>query len=159
MFFAHNRFSTFFFKMKITESEKIVLVNCIINFEDIHISLRPFSLILNTCKVMEAFLIFSGQNLKKTTITLQALRLKLNGLNEICTSSKLIMQPIEKKTVVVRKKVNFCGQKDFIHRLELVGRPLGPDSDRNYGTGVTRRTRHATAAQGWRHHDWNTTAA
>ena len=37
MFFAHNRFSTFFFKMKITESEKIVLVNCIIDFFDIQV--------------------------------------------------------------------------------------------------------------------------
>ncbi len=59
---------------------------------------------------MMAFLIFSGQFLKKTIITLQALRLKLDSLNQTDKSLKLIMQLtmtiypvpatfIEKKTV------------------------------------------------------------
>ena len=40
------------------------------------------------CKVMKAFLIFSGQILKKTIITLQALRFMLNCLNQTYISSK-----------------------------------------------------------------------
>ena len=63
-----------------------------IDFDDIQVWSRPFSLSLNACKVMRAFLIFSGQILKKTIVTLQALRLKLNSLNQTCTSSKSIMQ-------------------------------------------------------------------
>ena len=63
--FSHYRFST----AKMAESEKMVLVSCIIDFDDIQVSLRRFSLSLNVCKVMAAFLIFSGQNLKKPIIT------------------------------------------------------------------------------------------
>jgi hypothetical protein len=33
--FRHNRFSAIFFSMKIAESDKIVLVSCIIDFKDI----------------------------------------------------------------------------------------------------------------------------
>ena len=33
--------------MKVAEFEKIVLVSCIIDFDDIQVSLRLFSLILN----------------------------------------------------------------------------------------------------------------
>ena len=44
---------------------------------------------------------FWPENIKKASITLQALRLKLNSLEETCTSSDLIMQliSIEIKTV------------------------------------------------------------
>ena len=40
--------------MKMTESEKINLVSCIINFEDLQVWLRPFSLNRNACKIMAA---------------------------------------------------------------------------------------------------------
>ena len=55
--------------------EKIVLIGCIIDFYDRQVSLRLglISFVLNgagvnACKVMEAFFILSGQNLKKTII-------------------------------------------------------------------------------------------
>ena len=67
---AHNRFSTVLFSLKLAESENIVLVSCIIDFDDVQVSLSLFSLSLNSCKVMEAFVIFSGQDLKKAIITL-----------------------------------------------------------------------------------------
>ena len=35
--FAHNRFFTLFFSMKMTESEKMVLVSCIIDFDDMQV--------------------------------------------------------------------------------------------------------------------------
>ena len=35
--FAHNRFSTLFIPMEMPESEKIVLVSCIIDFDDIQV--------------------------------------------------------------------------------------------------------------------------
>ena len=55
------------------ESENIVLVSCIIDFDDIQVWFRLIILNLNACKVMKAFLIFSesGQILKKTFITTQ----------------------------------------------------------------------------------------
>ena len=40
------------------EMEKFVLVSCIINFDDVQVWLRLFSLSLNACKVMEAFWYF-----------------------------------------------------------------------------------------------------
>ena len=45
------------------ESEKIVLVSYMtrIDFDYIQVSVTLFSLSLDSCKVMEAFLIFSGQ--------------------------------------------------------------------------------------------------
>ncbi len=51
----------------------------------------PCSVSLNACKVlllkvMMVFLIFSGQILKKAIKILQALRLKLNSLNQTCIS-------------------------------------------------------------------------
>ena len=103
--------------MKVAESEKIVLESCIIDFDYTQVSLRLFSLSLNACKVMEAVLIFSLQNLKKTIITLQALKIKLTSLTETCISSKSIMQLtetifpdsavfIEKKTVENRLWAN-----------------------------------------------------
>ena len=89
--FAHNPFSTVFFSMKMAESKQIVLVSCIIDFDDIQVWLRQFSLDLNACKVMKAFLIFSEQILEKTFITRQALRFWLNCLNQTCISLKSIM--------------------------------------------------------------------
>ena len=91
-----------------------------------------FCLNLKAYKVMTFFLIFSGQNLKKVVITLQALRFKQNGLSQTWISSKSIMQItetifphsaifIKKKRVGYggkelvmgkfgcREKVNFCG--------------------------------------------------
>ena len=35
--FGHNRFSIFFFSLKVAESEKIVLANCILDFKDIQV--------------------------------------------------------------------------------------------------------------------------
>ena len=69
---GHNQFFTIFYSMKMTESEKIVLVSRIIDFDDLQVSLRLFSFNLNSFKVTKAFLRFSGQILKKTIITLQA---------------------------------------------------------------------------------------
>ena len=60
--FAHNRFSA----LKMPESEKINLESWIIDFRNVQVSLSHVSLSLNACKVMEAFLIFSHQKLKKT---------------------------------------------------------------------------------------------
>ena len=85
--------------MKMAESEKIALVSFIIDFDDIQVRLRLFSLNLNACKVMKAFLIFSGQILKETInvhhnfagIEIKGY-FKLNNLNETCISSKSIMQ-------------------------------------------------------------------
>ena len=45
-------------------------------------------LLLMILLLMKAFLIFSGQILKKIIITLQAMRFKLNCLNQTCISSK-----------------------------------------------------------------------
>ena len=42
-------------------------------------------------KIMEASLIFTCQILKRTIITLQALKLKLKSPNQTCISSKTIM--------------------------------------------------------------------
>ncbi len=53
--FGHNRFSTLFFSMKIAESEKIVLASCMIEFKDIQVWLRHFSLNRNACRVMTVF--------------------------------------------------------------------------------------------------------
>ena len=50
-----------------------------------------FSLNLNSCKVMLVFFKIWPENIKDF-ITLQDLRLRLNCLNQTCTSSKLIMQ-------------------------------------------------------------------
>ena len=47
--------------MKMAESEKIVLVSCIIDFENVEVWLRLFCLNFNACKIMKAFLIFSDQ--------------------------------------------------------------------------------------------------
>ena len=48
--------------MKMEESEKIVLVGCIIDFDDNQVWLNQFNnvnLILNDCKVMKAFFILA----------------------------------------------------------------------------------------------------
>ena len=78
--------------MDMTASENFVLTSCTIDFDDVKVSLRLFSLSLNTSKVMMVFLIFSGQNLKNNIITLEAFRLKLYSLNEPCISSKSTIQ-------------------------------------------------------------------
>ncbi len=67
--FRHNRFSTLSFSMKMTESGKIVLVSFIIDFKEVQVWLRVFSLNFNTYGVMMEFLIFSVQLLKKSIIT------------------------------------------------------------------------------------------
>ena len=41
--FPHNRFSNHFFSMKMAESLKLVLVSCIIDFDDIQLCLRQFA--------------------------------------------------------------------------------------------------------------------
>ena len=50
-----NRFSTLFFSMKMTESGKIVLVSCIVDFDDMQAWLRLFSLNLHACKSSSNF--------------------------------------------------------------------------------------------------------
>ena len=57
--------------MKIVESEKMVLVRCIIYFDDIQVSLTLFSLSLNSCKVMMVFFKFRPENIKKASITIK----------------------------------------------------------------------------------------
>ncbi len=116
--FGHNRFSTLFFSMKIAESEKIVLASCIIEFKDIQVWLRHFSLNLNACRVMTVFFKIWPENLKKTVITLQALRFKLKCLNQTCISLNWIMQlarPIFSDSAIFMEKKRvenrFCGQK------------------------------------------------
>ncbi len=92
--FGHNRSSTFVFSMKMAESEKIVLASCILDFKDIQVWLRHLSLNLNACRkiVMTVFYEIPGQILKKTVISLQALRFKLKCLDQSCISSKSSMQ-------------------------------------------------------------------
>ncbi len=90
--FGHNRFSTLFFSMKVAESEIIVLANCILDFKDIQVWLRHFSLNLNACRVMTVFFKIPGQILKKSVITLQALWFKLKCLDQTCISLKSSMQ-------------------------------------------------------------------
>ena len=46
----HNRFSTYFFSMKMTEFWKMVLVSCIIDFDDIQFFLRSFAWISISAK-------------------------------------------------------------------------------------------------------------
>ena len=70
----------------------MVLVRCIIDFDDIQLWLRQFCLNINICKVKTAFLIFLGQNLKKIVITLQILRFKQTCLSQSWISLKSIMQ-------------------------------------------------------------------
>ena len=79
------------------ELEKIVLESCIVDFDDIQGSLRLYSLSLNASKVMMLFFKFWPENIKKTIITLDVLRLKLNSLNETFTSSKSIVQLVKTK--------------------------------------------------------------
>ena len=81
--FAYSEFSTLFFSRKMAESEKNVLVNCIIDFDNIQVWLRRYCLNLNACKDVKAFLRFSGQILKKTIITFLAMRFKLNSRNHV----------------------------------------------------------------------------
>ncbi len=81
--FGHNRFSTLFFSMKVAESEIIVLANCILDFNDIQVWLRHFSLNLNDCRVMMVFYKIWPGILKKTIITRQVLRFKLNCLDKL----------------------------------------------------------------------------
>ena len=77
-----------FFSMKMSEFWKMILVSCIIDFDDIQLWLRQFCLNLNICKVMTVFLIFLGQNLKKIVIPLQILRFKQNCPWQSWISSK-----------------------------------------------------------------------
>ena len=62
--FSHTRFATLFFSMKLTESEKIVLVSCIIDFDDIQVWLSMFSSNINACKVMMVFFKIWPENIK-----------------------------------------------------------------------------------------------
>ena len=109
--------------MKMAESENIVLVSCIIDFEDMQVLLRLFSLSLNACKIMMVFFKFWPGNIKKASISLAG----INILNETCISSKSMMQHskthfsdsaifIEKKTVEIRlwAKSEFSWAKKII---------------------------------------------
>jgi len=74
------------------ESGKIFLVSCIIDFNDVQVSLRRFGLNVNACRVIKAFFELSGQIFKKAIINLKAFTFSPKRLNEICTSLKSIMQ-------------------------------------------------------------------
>ncbi len=130
--FRHNRFSTLLFSMKVAESGEFVLVSWIIDFKDIKLWLRPFSLSLNVCKGMMVVLIFSGQILKKTSIPLQTLRLKLNCLNQSCISLKSIMQLTntnspDSATFIESEKVNFVAKKNsIISRIKCIAAVQNP---------------------------------
>ena len=105
--------------------EKIVLLSCIIDFDYVQVSLRRISLSLIACKVMKAFSIFSGQILKKTSITLQAifiqtcisLKSKMQLTKTIFSDSVIFIEKNRAENHLL-EKVNFCGQFCFIH-LEL----------------------------------------
>ncbi len=75
--------------MKIAEPGKNRLSNLHDRFQRYT---RLIKTVLNACKVMMVSLKFSDLNLKKTIITLQALRFKLNCLNQTCVSLKSILQ-------------------------------------------------------------------
>ena len=62
--FVHSRFSTTFFSSKVTESEKVVLQYCIIDFDDTQIGLIGFVLIPKPCKVMRGLFNFWPKNIK-----------------------------------------------------------------------------------------------
>ncbi len=53
--FRHNRFYTLFFSMKMVESGKIVFVSCIIDFKEVQVWWKVFTLNLNTYGVMMGF--------------------------------------------------------------------------------------------------------
>ena len=98
-----------------------------IDFDNIQVLLRLFSLNLNAYKVMKAFLIFCRPNFEEDHhifAGIEIMRFRLNSLNQACISSKLIMQLtktnfsdsvifIEKKSVEnwLWAKVNFVGKK------------------------------------------------
>ena len=130
--FPHNRFSTHFFSMTMTELGQDVLVSCIIDFDDIPLCLRQFCLNLNICKVMTIFFKVWPKKIRKTVITLQILRFKRNWLSQSWISSKSIMELtkslfqnsvifIEKKWVenqlwgksafLLGKRINSCGAR------------------------------------------------
>jgi hypothetical protein len=90
--FRHNRFSTIFFSMKMVESGKIVLVSCIIDFKEVQVWLRVFSLNLHAYGVMTEFFKIWPEKIKNSIITPLAWRFKLNNLNQTCTFLKSIMQ-------------------------------------------------------------------
>ena len=180
--FCHTQFSTFVFSMKIAESEKMVLVSYIIDFNDWlqKIRLRLYSLNLNACKFMKAFLIFSGQIDKKTITILQALRFKLNRLHQICISSKSMMQLtktifpdsaifLEKKSVENRvwQKKNFCGNFFYLYVPDPLDTSGSPQWKRSQGssaavhtighsTYLTKLSTHITqeTADNSRHQQW-----
>ncbi len=113
--FGHNRFSTFFFSMKMAESEKIVLASCILDFKDIQVWLRHFSLNLNACRVMTVFYEIPGQIFKT--------RFKLKCLNQTCISLKSSMQLARTIFLILPSsmrlwpKSEFCGQKKIHKRI------------------------------------------
>ena len=106
--------------MKMAESGNIVLGIYIIDFDDIQVLPRHLSLSLNACKIIEVFLTFSGRNLKKAVINLQALRHKLKCLNETCISSKSIM--LLPKTILPDSAI-------FVEKKKIVGDRLWAKSE------------------------------
>ena len=82
---AHNWFSTHFFYpfchiLKMTESEKIVVVRCLINFDNIQGWLRLFSLNLNACKVIMVSSKIWPKNIKKAFITFDLNKAFITGI-------------------------------------------------------------------------------
>ena len=100
--------------MKMAESGKNVMASCIIYFDNIQVSLSLFSLSSNAYKVMMAFFKSWPENITKASITLQELRLKLNKLNETCTSSKSIMQLTK---TIFSDSANFNEKRAIENRL------------------------------------------
>ena len=75
-----------------TESGKVVLQYCIIEFDEKQVWLIAFVVILNPCKVIMCLFKFWPKKDQKVIITLQGLRIKTNVINQTCFSLKSMMQ-------------------------------------------------------------------
>ena len=75
--------------MKMAEAEQSVVVSCIVDFDDVQVWLRRFTLNLNACKDMKVFFKIWPENVKNAFIPLPAFRFKLMCLNQTCRSSKI----------------------------------------------------------------------
>ena len=93
-FFPTADFLPIFFLMKMAGFRKIVCVSCVVDFDDMQVWLRQFCLNLKDFKIMTIFFKLWPSNIKKTVITVQALRFKQSSdcLGQTWISSKLIMQ-------------------------------------------------------------------
>ncbi len=120
--------------------------NCIIDFKDIQVWLRHFSLNLNACKVVTVFFKIPGKILKKTVTTLQALRFKLKCLNQTCISLKSIMQLI---STFFSDSATFIENKRVENRLWPKIEFLWPKKITSYGASAIRQSVHRAQSRVW----------